>query len=58
MIFPKVQFLKTEFKLSNKFLLYIIQSVPKVSPFLGGTSFRDAVECWKIVYYILRERNA
>jgi hypothetical protein len=27
-----------------------IQNVPKVPPFLEGTSFRDGIECWKNIF--------
>jgi hypothetical protein len=29
----------------------IIQDVPKIPPFLEGTSFRDVVECWKNIFF-------
>jgi hypothetical protein len=33
-----------------EYLIIIIQDVPKVPPFLEGTSFRDVVEFWKNIF--------
>jgi hypothetical protein len=34
-----------------EYLIIIIQNVPKVPPFLEGTSFRDVVEYWKNIFF-------
>jgi hypothetical protein len=34
-----------------EYLIIIIQDVPKVPPFLEGTSLRDVVECLKNIFF-------
>jgi hypothetical protein len=49
-----VNYLNKLFYFIILFLIYFNNTgVPKVPPFLEGTSFRDVVECWRFFFLIL-----